>query len=59
MVASGVPEKIDTHAQEICRMALDLLAKVSAYKKYEFALILMIDNSYKTRLKKILIRESG
>ena len=28
MVASGVPEKIDTHAQEICRMALDLLAKV-------------------------------
>ena len=29
MVASGVPEKIDTHAQEICRMALDLLAKVS------------------------------
>ena len=39
MVASGVPEKIDTHAQEICRMALDLLAKVS--QKYKISKILV------------------
>jgi len=32
MVASGVPEKIDTHAQEICRMALDLLAKLVTFE---------------------------
>ena len=28
MVAAGVPEKSDHHASEICKMALDLLAKV-------------------------------
>ena len=30
MVAAGVPEVNDTHAQEIAKMALDLLAKVSS-----------------------------
>ena len=29
MVASGVPETHDHHAEEIAKMALDLLAKVS------------------------------
>jgi len=28
MVASGVPEKNNHHAAEVCKMALDLLAKV-------------------------------
>ena len=45
MVASGVPEKIDTHAQEICRMALDLLAKVS--QKYKISKICTYLYQYK------------
>ena len=35
MVASGVPEKIDNHAQEVSKMALDLLAKVSHDDPYQ------------------------
>ena len=33
MVAGGVPEKDDHHASEICKMALDLLAKVYTHGK--------------------------
>ena len=36
MVAGGVPEKDDHHASEICKMALDLLAKVCTKGKMCF-----------------------